>query len=93
MSEAIVNESMIQALIMNPHAQTAFPFLRTMAVRMTPRRTCCGKVARAQLNLKSVKLTLMSMDGAPLAKLKKFLGVDKLVFHIQNDKGLTRLER
>ena len=93
MSEAIINEGMLQALIMNPHAQSEFPFLRTMALRMTPRRTCCGKVARAALNLKSVKLTMMSMDGAPLVKLKKFLGVDKLVFFIQNTQGMTRLER
>lgn len=88
MSEAIVNEQLLHSLLNNRQAQEAFPFLRFMARRAQPeRRSCCGKQARAHVNLRGLKLSLMGMSVADIAKMKKFLGVEKLVFYVQGKEG------
>ena len=95
MSEAVVNEQLLYALMNNKQAQDTFPFLRFMARQARPeRRSCCGRQARAHINLRSLKLSLMGMSTVDIAKMKRFLGVEKLVFYVPGREGGTaKLEK
>ena len=88
MTAAVVNEQLLYSLLNNRQAQETFPFLRFMARQARPeRRSCCGRQARAHINLRGLKLSLMGMSVTDIAKMKKFLGVEKLVFYVQGQAG------
>lgn len=95
MSTATVNEGLIRGLVNDARARSKFGFLRNAHKMLQPsRRSCCGRRARSSLNIRMVKTTILGLSKVELAKLKKHLGVDKMVFFMPDRGGGTaKIER
>ena len=94
-SSATVNEGLIRGLVNDAGARAKFSFLRNAHRMLSPKKTsCCGKRARASLNVRVVKTTMLGMSTTELDKLKSHLGVQKLVFFMPDNRGATaKIER
>lgn len=95
MRTATVNEGLVRGLVNDIGARNKFPFLKNAYKLLNPsKKSCCGRVARASLNVKTVKNTILGMPESELKKLKAHLGVEKLVFFTPKvGGGTTKTER
>lgn len=90
MKEAVVNESLLHALVNDARAREKFGFLRQAHKLLTPTsRSCCGRRARSALNMRVLKTTVLGMAQSELQKLKDHLGVTTLIFFMPDQKGGT----